>query len=111
VLCSALLPALLHPAQAASDAPKRGAEVFATHGCIFCHGPQLAGTERAPKIADVRKRLKPDQIEHQIHDGGKGMPAFGEQLQPEEIADLVAFLRTKHPEKLLPPPAAKPVQQ
>lgn len=98
-----MVPSLTHPAQAASDAPaaKRGAEIFATHGCIFCHGPQLAGTERAPKIVDVRKRLKPDQIVHQIHDGGKGMPAFGEQLKPEEIDDLVAFLRSKHPEKLL----------
>lgn len=98
----------MHPAQASSDAPRRGAEVFATHGCVFCHGAQLAGTERAPRIVDVRKRLKADQIAHQIHDGGKGMPAFGDQLKPEEIEDLVAFLRARHPEKLLPPAIPKP---
>jgi ubiquinol-cytochrome c reductase cytochrome b subunit len=86
--------------------PQHGAEIFASHGCAFCHGPQLMGTERAPKLLDARKRLSAGQIAHQIHDGGKNMPAFGEQLAPDEIQALVAFLRSKHPEKLLPRPAA-----
>lgn len=81
--------------------PQLGAEIFSSHGCAFCHGPQLAGTERAPKILDVRKRLNAGQIAKQIHDGGKNMPAFGEQLSPDEINALVAFLRNKHPEKLI----------
>lgn len=93
------------PAAAIAVTPQHGAEIFASHGCAFCHGPQLMGTERAPKLLDARKRLSAEQMAHQIHDGGKNMPAFGEQLAPEEIQALVAFLRNKHPEKLLPRPA------
>ena len=45
----------------------------------------------------------------QIHDGGKGMPPFGEQLSAPEIDDLVAFLRAKRRFLKVPPPtAAKP---
>ncbi len=45
----------------------------------------------------------------QIHDGGKGMPPFGEQLTAPEIDDLIAFLRAKRKfVKVPPPPVVKP---
>jgi len=31
----------------------------------------------------------------QIHNGGKEMPAFGDQLSKAQIDDLVAYLRSK----------------
>jgi mono/diheme cytochrome c family protein len=43
----------------------------------------------------VGKRLTKGAIARQIHDGGKGMPAFGEALQPDEITALVEMLAKK----------------
>jgi len=39
----------------------------------------------------------------QIHDGGKQMPSFGDELSAKEIEDLVAFLRAKRKVILVPP--------
>jgi mono/diheme cytochrome c family protein len=30
----------------------------------------------------------------QIVEGGKGMPAFGEVLEPKDIEDVIAYLRS-----------------
>jgi mono/diheme cytochrome c family protein len=44
----------------------------------------------------------------QIHDGGKVMPPFGDELSTEEIDDVVAFLRAKRKVIAVPPrPAAQ----
>jgi mono/diheme cytochrome c family protein len=83
------------PAAASSDSVHRGAELFATTGCVHCHGPARLGTDRGPNLTRVRKRLKPDAIAAQIHDGGQSMPPFGDQLTQQQIADLVDFLRGK----------------
>jgi mono/diheme cytochrome c family protein len=53
------------------------------------------GGDLGPDLSTVGKRLKKQQIEHQIHDGGAAMPAFGDVLQPDEIKDLVDFLHAK----------------
>ncbi len=102
-----LLPASAHSQQAGpkADPVKVGAELFAKSGCTFCHGPAGTGTERAPSLRDVYKRLSPEQIQHQIHDGGQMMPPFGDALTEEEISSLVQFLRTKDAWKFVPPPA------
>ncbi len=65
------------------------------------------GTERAPSLRGVSKRLNDEQIRHQIHDGGQMMPPFGEALTQDEIAHLSAFLRAKDAWNLLPAPASK----
>lgn len=78
-----------------AKAKARGAELFATRGCAHCHGKNGVGGGRGPDLQQVRKRLKAEQIARQIRDGGKSMPAFGDDLAPEEIKDLVAFLRAK----------------
>jgi mono/diheme cytochrome c family protein len=100
---------MARPAVAAGPSAKvRGAELFATRGCAHCHGQAGVGGGNGPDLQLVRKRLKPAQMANQIHDGGKGMPAYGDQLSGAEIDDLVAYLKAKRKIVVVPPtqPAA-----
>lgn len=72
-----------------------GALLFHEKGCEYCHGPDGRGSEKAPDLSEVGKRLKREQIERQIQNGGAQMPAFGEALQPDEIRLLVDYLQAK----------------
>ncbi len=72
-----------------------GAALFHEKGCEHCHGVDGRGGELGPSLSAVGKRLSKAQIEHQIHDGGAAMPAFGDVLQPDEIKDLVEYLHSK----------------
>ena len=69
--------------------------LFHERGCEHCHGVDGRGGELGPDLSTVGKRWKKPQIEHQIHDGGGGMPAFADALQPDEITALVEYLHTK----------------
>jgi mono/diheme cytochrome c family protein len=91
---------------ASSGAKDRGAQLFATKGCVHCHGKQGVGGGKGPDLQLVRKRLKAPAITRQIHDGGKEMPAFGESLTAAQIKDLVAYLRAKRKIIVSPPPPA-----
>jgi mono/diheme cytochrome c family protein len=53
------------------------------------------GTDRAPALTTVGKRRKKAQIVQQIEHGGKGMPAYGDVLKPDEIQWLTEFLHAK----------------
>ena len=78
---------------AEDDAAERGAQVFASHGCGYCHenggrsagkGPQLMGTSRDDTFIVFR-----------ITNGKPGkMPAFGSALTGEQILDLIAYIRS-----------------
>ena len=101
------------PAQAHAEKQVQGAEVFATSGCTHCHGNDGQGTDKGPSLHDLRKKLSADKITDQIVHGGGGMPAFGDALKPDQVEDLVAFLRAK---KWVTPPVpvdkpAPPPQQ
>jgi mono/diheme cytochrome c family protein len=89
--------ALADDAPAQGDTTKgdaaRGAQVFASNACGFCHesggktagrGPKLMGTARDDAFITFR-------IQH-----GKEalMPAFGATLTPEQILDLIAYIRS-----------------
>ena len=78
-----------------SKSKDSGATLFHEKGCEHCHGVNGHGGDLGPDLSSVGKRLKKQQIEHQIHDGGAAMPAFGDVLQPDEIKDLVDFLHAK----------------
>lgn len=80
-------------AQAGSKA--EGARLFAASGCVHCHGATGEGTDSGPSLREVRRKLKPVQIERQITEGGGEMPAFGTALNPEQVKVLVVFLRAK----------------
>ena len=63
-----------------------GAALFHEKGCEHCHGVDGVGTDRAPSLTTVGKRRKKAQIVQQIEQGGKGMPAYGDVLKPDEIS-------------------------
>ena len=79
----------------AKDQVEAGAALFHQSGCEHCHGVDGRGTDLAPDLSTVGRRLKKAQIERQIREGGKSMPAFGDALQPDQIQELVAFLHTR----------------
>lgn len=66
-----------------------GAEVFSTV-CAVCHGDNGTGGSgpslQDPQYAD--EQLVTDQVEN----GGGGMPAYGDQLSDQEVADVVAYV-------------------
>jgi mono/diheme cytochrome c family protein len=91
------------PARVASSADRAAeAEIFKQNGCEHCHGSDGVGTDRGPSLSTVGKRLKKDQIEQQIRDGGKQMPPFKDVLNEDETHKLVDYLAHK---KKAPKPA------
>lgn len=83
--------------------------LFRDKGCAYCHGMDLAGTKKAPALAEVRKdkAWTPEKMTDQILNGGQKMPPFRESLSDEEINQLVAFLRAKK-RPPIPPGTAAP---
>jgi mono/diheme cytochrome c family protein len=90
-----------------NESKKAGATLFHEKGCEHCHGANGQGGELGPDLSTVGKRLSKQKIEHQIHDGGAAMPAFGDVLQPDEVKDLVDFLRAKRKAPKSPPLSAQ----
>ena len=72
-----------------------GAVTYHDKGCEHCHGVDGVGTDRGPDLSTIGKRWKSDRLEKQIRDGGGGMPPFGDALQPDEVKNLVDFLKAK----------------
>jgi mono/diheme cytochrome c family protein len=95
-----LTSCLLQPSTAvvhaySSESKKAGATLFHERGCEHCHGADGRGGDLGPDLSSVGRRLKKQQIERQIREGGAAMPAFGDVLQPDEVKDLVDFLHAK----------------
>lgn len=69
-----------------------GESVFASAGCGGCHTLEEAGATgtTAPNLDETS--LDYDGIREQVENGGGGMPAFGDQLTDEEIANVSAFV-------------------
>lgn len=69
-----------------------GEEIFASAGCANCHVLEAAGA--AGSIGPNLDESQPDAetVARQVTTGGDGMPAYGDQLSPEEIADVAAFV-------------------
>ena len=92
------------PTQASLD---NGAALFKRQ-CVMCHGAAGLGDGPAaknlkgklPSLADkaVMSKLTDAQIHLAISEGKKtevgNMPALGKRLMPEEITDIVNFVRT-----------------
>ena len=68
-----------------------GKEVFAS-SCGSCHALADAGTSGAvgPDLDD----LAPDEatVASQVTNGGGAMPAFGDELSAQQIADVAAYV-------------------
>jgi mono/diheme cytochrome c family protein len=89
------------PAAVAADA----AAVFKKK-CAACHGKEGEPNKifakqgvRSFKDAEWQKATKDDQVEESIRKGKKGtmMAGFEKQLSDEEVAALVAYIRTLGP--------------
>jgi cytochrome c6 len=68
--------------------------------CVLCHAPDGSGsspTGKALKAEDLRSELIQKKTDAQLAaaiTNGKGkMPAFGKKLKPDQIAQLVAYIR------------------
>ena len=96
IACSILLIGLPQPVHASSKrAQAAGAVVYKDKGCQHCHGDDATGTDRGPDLSTIGKKWHKDRIEQQVREGGDGMPAFGNVLQPDEVKSLIDFLAAK----------------
>ncbi len=78
-------------ATAEGDA-ENGKKIFASAGCGGCHTFSAAGSTGTvgPNLDDANVDV--DAAVQQIKNGGGGMPAFGDRLSDQEIADVAAFV-------------------
>ena len=78
------------PQQTATTAAD-GKAVF-TSSCGGCHTLGDAGTSGA--VGPNLDQAQPDAatVKAYVRGGGGGMPAFGDQLSPQQIADVSAFV-------------------
>lgn len=77
-----------------------GAAVFQNKSCRNCHALDGIGGTRGPDLTSVGMRLTRDQLIDQISNGtpgGGNMPAYGQQIDPAQMATLVAFLTHLRP--------------
>ena len=93
---------------ATSPAPAASPDQFATarttfgKSCAGCHSEDGSGglktvDDKKLKVPTLREghalKHSDDDFIKQISKGGDGMPAFADKLTPEEINDLVRFVR------------------
>ena len=84
----------------------QGAVVFQNKDCRNCHALEGSGGTRGPDLTNVGARLTSGQLIDQVSNGtpgGGNMPAYGKQINPDEMTALVDFLTS-----LRPPGQAKP---
>jgi ubiquinol-cytochrome c reductase cytochrome b subunit len=77
----------------------QGAIVFQAKQCRNCHALDDQGGMRGPDLTDVATRLTEDQLVRQVLQGGGNMPAYGKNLDPDEVTALVAFMHTLRPDR------------
>src|SRR5438093_1213866 len=109
------LPAANGNRSSAQSTPDQFAGVRAVYDkeCKSCHGQNGAGGP--VKLADGTKLKVPTfreghALRHpdsdylkQITKGGDGMPAFADKLKPEEMNDLIRFVRHEFQGGMTPP--------
>lgn len=84
----------VHLVLARSGDAEAGATVFAQN-CVRCHGDLGQGSDRAPSLAERVPARDDDALLRTLIQGRGGMPDWGNQLDDVQLADLVAFLRSK----------------
>jgi mono/diheme cytochrome c family protein len=72
------------PLEEVPDTVEAGAEVFASAGCVSCHGPDLAGTTAGPNIQTIGSGL--------VDLSGFTTPAGLDQMEADYAADPRNFL-------------------
>ena len=72
--------------------PAAGEGVFEAAGCGSCHAFEPAGTSGTTGPSLDESQVDYEGAYEQIAEGGGGMPAFQDQLDEQEIADVAAFV-------------------
>jgi mono/diheme cytochrome c family protein len=99
------------PATVAAPGITDGPTAFRESGCAQCHQIRGVGGHKGPDLSGVGRRLKKQDIQKQITQGGQVMPAFGGVLPSDQIAALVKYLhhcRDKQPHAQKPAPGVDP---
>ena len=82
--------------------PEKGNEIF-DEQCSRCHeyktmerktGPSLKLLFAKEKLESSGKPVTEANIIERIEKGGEGMPAFKEEIAKEDLANLIAYLKT-----------------
>jgi mono/diheme cytochrome c family protein len=79
--------------------PARGEEVFVQY-CASCHGPGAEGGALGPTLISADLGGQPDEFfQETITNGraGTAMPPWGGILSSQDIADVIAHVRSKQP--------------
>jgi mono/diheme cytochrome c family protein len=99
-LALTLFSSLPAAAQELAAAAERGQQTFMRVGCYQCHGSNGQGNNAGPALTP--ETLPPQVIAIFIRSTPGRMPVYPEEvLSDNEIADIVAFLKT-----VPPPPSA-----
>jgi ubiquinol-cytochrome c reductase cytochrome b subunit len=87
------LPNSLHAD--ASAAAIHGQTLFHDKGCEYCHTINGLGGLRGPNLSNIGNQLTEQQMIIRILNGGHNMPAFASILHPDQVQDLVEYLKTR----------------
>jgi ubiquinol-cytochrome c reductase cytochrome b subunit len=83
----------------------QGAAVFQNKSCRNCHALNGRGGERGPDLTAVGVRLTKNQLIDQVSNGtpgGGNMPAYGKQINANEMKALAEFLAARRPNDRAP---------
>jgi len=84
-------PRPLLPAGAGGGDSARGQQVFTT-SCNACHPGGRQGV--GPTLAGVTSKLSDTRTIQVVRQGSGGMPAVGASFSDQQLADLLAYLKT-----------------
>lgn len=79
----------------ASTAAFHGQVLFHDKVCEYCHEINGLGGIRGPDLSNVGNRLTEQDMIIRILNGEKNMPAFATILHPDQVSDLVAYLKIR----------------
>ena len=91
---------------AASGPVFNGAQLFYDKGCEFCHTVHGQGGIRGPNLTDVADRLPVNTITEIIAKGQGNMPAYVNNMSPQDMQDIIAFLEAQKSPLTKPAPAS-----
>lgn len=81
--------------------PHPGAAVYKAKTCITCHGADGGGNTpagKAMKTPDLRldatQKKSDEALTKAITEGQGKMPSFGSAMKPEQVRDVLAYIRT-----------------